>query len=241
MRKFVKITRVSTKEQGKSGLGLEGQSNHIDEYVASVGGEIIAEYQEILTGDFKEDIGENVSLDILLKPRQQLLAAIELAKKEGATLIVHEQSRLTRSPLVFEFIIHNKVDIVSSSAPNDTIFIMRIKCALAADEVLKVKTRTINSLSVIKKNIAEKGFHISKKGNRITTLGNPVNIVAYNSRPRENKANPNMLKVKSYVESLRKNGMTLDLISAKLNSDGYRTPNNCMFTKGQVSRLLSMA
>ncbi len=49
-KRFVVYYRVSTKQQGESGLGLEAQRAVAEAYVRQHGGEIIGEYQEVETG-----------------------------------------------------------------------------------------------------------------------------------------------------------------------------------------------
>jgi len=47
---FIVYRRVSTREQGQSGLGLEAQLVACKKHVAEVGGEIIAEFSEVASG-----------------------------------------------------------------------------------------------------------------------------------------------------------------------------------------------
>ena len=48
--KYVVYYRVSTKQQGQSGLGLDAQKAAAEAYVREHGGEIIGEYREVETG-----------------------------------------------------------------------------------------------------------------------------------------------------------------------------------------------
>jgi DNA invertase Pin-like site-specific DNA recombinase len=238
MKKFYAILRVSTEGQKESSLGIKSQKQSIENYVKSVGGELIGMSEECLTGGYKEKIVGNVSLETLLKPRPQLLEAIEICKKEKATLIVKEASRLSRSPLVIEFLINSGIDFVASDSPQDTPLLIRIKSAINADELTKISERTKAALNQRKQQLKQYGQFISNSGTICHSLGSPANIINHNRGRKKAAPSPQMSKVKSYVESLRKNGLTLETISVRLNSDGYRTPKNCMFTKGQISRLL---
>jgi DNA invertase Pin-like site-specific DNA recombinase len=47
---FVSYYRVSTARQGRSGLGLEAQRAAVASYIASAGGEVVAEFTEIESG-----------------------------------------------------------------------------------------------------------------------------------------------------------------------------------------------
>ena len=85
MQRFVTYRRVSTKEQGRSGLGLEAQSRDIALYLASYAEEpweVIGEFTEV-------DSGANAD-------RPELAKAKALAKKLKATLLVAKLDRLSR-------------------------------------------------------------------------------------------------------------------------------------------------
>jgi hypothetical protein len=239
MKKFVKYKRVSTINQG-DGLGIAAQNDLLDKFIVEHKGVLVGEFTEIESAgvDIKIDIDDSISLSDILATRPKLMAAIRLCIKEDATLLLLEGYRLTRSSLLLDYLLKTKVRWVDITSPNDTPMMMKIKTAFGEEILEYNRLKTQQALDRIKKNIKENGFHISKSGNRITKLGSPANIINHNRGRKKAAPSPQMSKVKSYVMSLRKNGLTLETISVRLNSDGYRTPKNCMFTKGQISRLL---
>ena len=86
MKQFILYTRVSTKRQGDSGLGLEAQERDIKLYFetyATVPHEVIGSFCDVESGR-KSD-------------RPELNKAIEQAKQTGATLLVAKLDRLSRS------------------------------------------------------------------------------------------------------------------------------------------------
>lgn len=50
MNKFVAYIRVSTQQQGRSGLGLEAQQSAVRAYLSGVGGELVEEFVEVEAG-----------------------------------------------------------------------------------------------------------------------------------------------------------------------------------------------
>ena len=49
-RRFVAYYRVSTQQQGRSGLGLAAQQEAVQKHVASVAGEMVEAFEEVETG-----------------------------------------------------------------------------------------------------------------------------------------------------------------------------------------------
>lgn len=80
---LVAYYRVSTDRQGRSGLGLEAQREAVARYVASSGGKIIAEFEEIESGK--------------RAARPQLAAALGACRARRAVLIVAKLDRLARN------------------------------------------------------------------------------------------------------------------------------------------------
>ena len=81
--RFVVYYRVSTRQQGESGLGLEAQKAAAEAYVRERGGEIIGEYQEVETG---KDCR-----------RPEIMRAILHANRSWATLVIAKLDRLARN------------------------------------------------------------------------------------------------------------------------------------------------
>ena len=79
---FVAYFRVSTEEQGDSGLGIEAQQEKVRSFVESRGGEVIDEFIEI-------EIGRK-------SQRPVLAQALEAARKAKAVLVVAKLDRLAR-------------------------------------------------------------------------------------------------------------------------------------------------
>jgi DNA invertase Pin-like site-specific DNA recombinase len=81
--KFVAYYRVSTARQGISGLGLDAQRKSVADYLNGGAWRLLGEFEEV-------ESGKNSA-------RPQLAAALAQCKRTGATLVVANVSRLTRS------------------------------------------------------------------------------------------------------------------------------------------------
>jgi DNA invertase Pin-like site-specific DNA recombinase len=81
--RFVAYYRVSTERQGRSGLGLDAQREAVARHVASSGGEVAAEFQEVESGKRND--------------RPQLAAALAACRAQRATLLIAKLDRLARN------------------------------------------------------------------------------------------------------------------------------------------------
>jgi DNA invertase Pin-like site-specific DNA recombinase len=80
---FVAYYRVSTDQQGRSGLGLDAQRASVAAHVGSAGGRLVDEYEEVESGKRND--------------RPQLAAALAACRARRATLIVAKIDRLARN------------------------------------------------------------------------------------------------------------------------------------------------
>ena len=74
MSNLISYIRVSTAQQGKSGLGIEAQRLALDAFAKANGFEIVAEFVEVETGKGSDAI----------ERRPQLNAALAKARRESA-------------------------------------------------------------------------------------------------------------------------------------------------------------
>src|SRR3954468_7325936 len=83
MQPAVSYLRVSTSEQGRSGLGLEAQQAALARFAEAEGFEYVASFSETMSGKRDDN-------------RPQLAAAIEAARKRSCPVVVAKLDRLSR-------------------------------------------------------------------------------------------------------------------------------------------------
>src|SRR4051794_31419670 len=117
--------RVSSEQQGKSGLGIEAQRRAIERFTAEHGYEVAAEFVEVETGK------GNDALD----RRPQLAAALKRAKSEKCPVVVAKLDRLSRDVAFISGLMAQRVAfIVTELGPDVDPFMLHIYAALAEKE-----------------------------------------------------------------------------------------------------------
>ncbi len=145
MQKFISWRRVSTKKQGRSGLGLEAQSDIINYFVSAENGRLIADYAEVYTG---KD----------LSGCTELKKAIAHAKSIGAILIIAKTDRF-RNTIEALQVYEDMGDgnIMFCDLPHTDKFTLTLFFALAEREALLVSVRTKKALEVSKNRGVKSG------------------------------------------------------------------------------------
>jgi DNA invertase Pin-like site-specific DNA recombinase len=142
MSPLIAYYRVSTQKQGRSGLGLEGQSAAVKAFAAAEGFEIIAEFTEIETGKGSD----------ALDRRPELKAALKAAKKAKCEVAVAKLDRLSRDVVFIASLMAQRVPfIVCALGRNVDPFTLHIYAALAEQERRMISQRTSAGLQAAKK------------------------------------------------------------------------------------------
>jgi DNA invertase Pin-like site-specific DNA recombinase len=219
--KAVIYTRVSTAEQGKSGLGLQAQLDSVNEFCQSENIDVIAHYSETETGK---------GFDVLDK-RPQLAKALALAKKEGAYLVVAKLDRLSRNVAFISSLMETKIPFIVAQLGKDAdSFMLHLYAALSEKERELISSRTKAALAVLK-----------AKG---VKLGNLTNLdLAGLKGHATNRAEATAFadKVMATVTQFRKEGDTLPAIADKLNNMGVKTRRGGKWYASTVSNILKRA
>ena len=158
---IVAYYRVSTREQGNSGLGIEAQRAAVIRFAEIEGLEIKAEFVEVETGKGAD------ALDL----RPQLSAALARARLIGAPVVVAKLDRLSRDVHFVSGLMAQRVPFIVADLGADTDpFLLHLYAALAEKERALISTRTKAALAVAKIRLAVSG---QKKHPNVKRLGNP--------------------------------------------------------------------
>lgn len=216
--KYVLYRRVSTKEQGHSGVGLNVQSEQMHKYVSSVGGSVVGEYTDVQSG--KQDT------------REGLAQAFRACKAHKATLLVSKLCRLSRSFSYTAKLLDGDTPIVCVESPDAPALLLRIRAVINQEERERISMRTREGIQFKIKEGKEWGDkELWKKAkNQDTTPATKARV-------------ERSLGFKEYIMGIIRNNFGESLPSLNdmanwLNEAGYTTPRGGEWTKAAVSRVV---
>lgn len=205
--------RCSTKEQLKSGLGLEAQETVCRSFASANGYAVIDVVIEAESG------GDN--------ERKGLQAALSLARKNKGYVLVSKLCRLSRDVAYISGLMSKGVPfIVAELGDNVDPFVLHLFAALGEKERKRISQNTISALA-------------SKKGTGV--LGNKTNLADARIKGHESnsiKARAFREKIVPIVKSYQQQGLTMAGIATRLNHDGVYTMMGKDWTQPAISRLL---
>jgi DNA invertase Pin-like site-specific DNA recombinase len=210
--KFVAYYRVSTAQQGHSGLGLEAQRDQVMRYLSNGGWPPLAEFTEIETGK-----GANA-----LDRRPQLQAALAFARKHKATLIIAKLDRLARNVHFISGLIEQRVPIVAADMPDADITMLQIYAVMAEREARAIGERTRDALAAAKA--------------RGQVLGANGRVLADRNKA---EAVDRLAPIAERLRAFKAEGLTLRCIADTLNADGIASPGGASWHPGNVQRALA--
>src|SRR5579859_5741481 len=125
MASLLGYIRVSTSQQGKSGLGIEAQREDIQRFCEAEGFLLSGEFVEVETGKGSD----------ALERRPQLNAALALARKTKQAVIVAKLDRLSRDVAFISGLMAQRVPFLVAELGADVDpFVLHLFAALAEKE-----------------------------------------------------------------------------------------------------------
>ncbi len=216
MKQAVMYRRVSTSEQGKSGLGLEAQKEAVSRFCAASGFEVVAEFQDVASG----------KLAACYRPG--LTEALEKAKRLKCPVIVAKLDRLSRSVAFVSTLMERGVPFFCADLGMDVDpFMLHVYSAVGEKERKMIGSRTSAALQ-------------AKKA-RQEAVGNCASLPTARgiaSRVKKAEAQQFASRVYPLVEGLKRSGMSLNAIARQFNQTNLPTSAGGSWTAKAVSRVI---
>lgn len=249
--KFISWRRVSTKQQGASGLGLEAQAAIIEYFVSLNGGSLINDFQEVHSG---KDLAGCT----------ELRKAMQEAKRTKSILIIAKSDRFRNVTEALQVLDEmGEGNIIFCDLPHTDRFTLTLFFALAERERLITSIRTKQALSEKKAQLAEERAAILAEAERATEegdndraeelqalaekkkLGRPD--ASFSDEQREKSKATNSAKARGNENNVRawyaikdKLSLPATQLAVFLNAGGFPTSKGGKWQAIQVQRLIKM-
>lgn len=214
MNKIIAYTRVSTKEQGKSGLGLEAQLTAIQNFCKLNGLDIVAHYSEVQSGADDD--------------RPQLAEAFKHAKKAKAVVLVSKLDRLSRDVhFIAGLMKYEQPFATAEDGLNCPTLQLQLKAVVAQNERDMISQRTKAALAAKK----ERGEKVG--GYREGAAEAAAAALKAQAEAFAKKMEPMLMRA-------RAQRMTVEQIAAEWNAMGLptRTGKQGAWCGSTISRML---
>jgi DNA invertase Pin-like site-specific DNA recombinase len=156
MKPIIAYIRVSTQQQGKSGLGVEAQGAAIMRFAEAEGFLVSQVFTEVETGKGSD----------ALEKRPQLAAALAEAKRLKCSVVVAKLDRLSRDVAFIAGLMAQRVPfIVCDLGVNADPFMLHIYAAVAEKERRMIGERTKNALAAAKARGVKLGNQVQADAN----------------------------------------------------------------------------
>ena len=222
MKAAIAYTRVSTAQQGRSGLGLEAQQAALARFAEAEGFDLIETFKEVETGKGSD----------ALERRPQLSAALEAARQHKAPIIVAKLDRLTRSVKdlceLLERFERRGVALISVAESLDTgsaagRLVLNIMTAVSQWEREAIGERTRDALR-----------HKRSNSERVGNIQFGYRLCAYGKHVVPDSSEQAIIAA---IGDMRASGTSLRRIASDLNNRGFRTRRGSPWRLESIARV----
>jgi len=220
MPRAIAYIRVSTTQQGRSGLGMEAQREAIARFAEAEGFEIAETLLEVETGKGSD----------ALDRRPQLRAALDKARVMQCPVIVAKLDRLSRDVAFIATLMTQRVPfIVAALGANCDPFMLHLYAAIAEQERRVISERTKAALAAAKARGTSLG---GWRGGPVVDQAKGVAAIQHKAQAFRSDVGP----VINYLHSL---GFSLRRIASEMDRQGIKTSRGKKWTAAAVSRVLN--
>ncbi len=224
--KIIAYYRVSTKQQGASGLGLEGQQAAVEAYARQIGAKIVSGYVEVESGKIAD--------------RPELTKALAHARRSKATLCVAKLDRLSRNVEFLARVMNSNAEFVACDNPAANRLTLHILAAVAEAEAKGISDRTKAALKAAKARGAKLGSARPGhwKGREARRLAGARKGAKAAGESLARAAAEVYGDLRPLIAEFRQRGLSLRDIAEELNGLGHTTRRGHRWNPVQVRRIL---
>ncbi|OSI24346.1 recombinase family protein [Bradyrhizobium canariense] len=217
---FVAYYRVSTKGQGRSGLGLDAQRETVRNYLNDGQSSLVEAFTEVESGKRDDD-------------RPQLAKALQTCRAYGAKLVIAKLDRLSRDAHFLLGLEKAGVDFVAADMPHANRLTVGIMAMVADEERRAISQRTKAALAAAKRRGVELG---GDRGARLSGSARKAGRDAQTTRAIERAAD-----LAPIIRDLQAGGVTsLSGVAKALTKCRVPTPRGLgRWSAVQVARTLA--
>jgi len=215
---FISYLRVSTKQQGRSGLGIEAQRETVTQFLNGGDWKLLGEYVEVESGK-KAD-------------RPKLQAALDRCKLTGATLVIAKLDRLSRDAHFLLGMQRSGVHFVCADMPDANSLTVGIMALVAQQEREMISQRTKAALAAAKARGVTLGCPNGAR--HLRQFGNELGVKAIKSN-----ADARAESLRTTVQDIQRGGViSLAGIAHELNAQQIKTARGGKWHPSSIRRLL---
>jgi DNA invertase Pin-like site-specific DNA recombinase len=217
---YVVYYRVSTQRQGRSGLGLEAQAATVRNFLR--GQKPLAEFTDIQSGKRADN-------------RVNLMLALDMVNKTGATLLVAKLDRLARSVSFISTLQDSKVKFLVAESPELNEMTIQILAVVAQNELRLISGRIKGALKAAK----ARGTILGKSAS--TNFTDTSRALGSKAVKAKAQVNPENVRARALAKALKNGGKSIEAIATALNNANFKTSRGNIFHPTSVQRLLKQA
>ena len=206
--------RVSTDQQGTSGLGIDAQRQAVQSFININGNKLVAEYVEVESGR-KAD-------------RPVLAQALAECRKRKAKLVIAKLDRLARNASFLLALRDSGVDFICADMPEANRLTIGILALVAEDEADRISARTKAALAAKR-----------ARGEQLGNLASLPTARANSIRTRQANTAAHRREIMAAVVEIQAAGLTsYTAIAGALNARGIKTRRGGVWHPASVRRIM---
>ena len=213
--------RVSTREQGRSGLGLDAQRDTIERFAKAEGFTVTKFVEEVQSGKGWD----------ALERRPILAALLREARKLKLPVIVSKVDRLSRNVAFGSAILESPVRFLAAEAgANADKFNLHIRMVLAEKERKRIADRTREALAMAK-----------RRGRKLGNLRSLKMARTQGHLTQKLQADAFAVSTLPIIEAYQRQGFTLRQIADEMNKRGIPTARGGQWFASMLSVMTGRA